>query len=51
VSGLLVGERDEVRRAFSGLKDEFMVIGEAEEDGWITFTFGDQKSYRIQTSH
>jgi ribosomal protein L11 methyltransferase len=38
VSGLLVGERDDVRRAFSGLKDELMVIEEAEEDGWTTFT-------------
>jgi ribosomal protein L11 methyltransferase len=38
VSGLLVGERDEVLRAFSGLKDEIVVIGEDEEDGWITFT-------------
>jgi hypothetical protein len=47
VSGLLVGERDDVLRAFSGLTDEIMVIGEAEEDGWITVTFGDQKSSRV----
>ena len=34
MSGLQVGERDDVRRAFAGL--DFM--NEAEEDGWITFT-------------
>jgi ribosomal protein L11 methyltransferase len=51
VSGLLVGERDDVLRAFSDLKDESLVISEAEEDGWITFAFGDQKSSRAQISH
>ncbi len=51
VSGLLVGERDDVLRAFSGLTDEIMVIGDAEEDGWITLTFGNQKSSRVQISH
>jgi ribosomal protein L11 methyltransferase len=33
-SGLLVGERDEVLRAFAGLD----IVSEAEEEGWITFT-------------
>ena len=34
MSGLQVGERDDVRRAFAGLD----FVNEAEEDGWITFT-------------
>ena len=34
VSGLLVEESDDVRRAFADLE----IVGEAEEDGWTTFT-------------
>jgi hypothetical protein len=29
-----VSERDEVQQAFAGLD----IVGEAEEEGWITFT-------------
>ena len=37
ISGLLAGERDEVRRAFAGLGH----VGLADEDGWTTFTLRD----------